>query len=98
VRRDVATRSHSGPALHLAGLAGGAALTGLAWLYLVGAAIDFGVAAVRGQGLAWVFSLGASVGAVVCLVLMLALLGRGLRSLGVVSDYRPKRAGGRRRR
>jgi hypothetical protein len=98
VRRDVVARPRSGPVLHLAGLGAGAVLTGLAWLYLVGAAIDFGLLAVRGERLAWVFMLGASLGAVVCLVLMLALLGRGLRSVGVVSDYRPKRAGGRRRR
>jgi hypothetical protein len=92
------TRPGSGPTLHVAGLGAGAILTGLAWLYLVGAAIDFGVLAVRGERLAWVFVAGASLGAVVCLVLMLALLSRGLRSVGVVSDYRPKRAGGRRRR
>lgn len=75
----------------------GAALTGLAWLYLVGAAIDFGVLAVQGQGSAWLFTVGAGIGAVVCLVLLLALVGRMLRMLGLMSDYRPRRAGTRRK-
>lgn len=82
----------------LAALAVGAILTGAAWLYLVGAAIDFGVLAVNGQGRAWLFTLGACLGAVVCLVLMLALVGRGLRTLGLLSEYRPRRAAPRRRR
>lgn len=73
-------------------------MTGVAWVYLVGAAIDFGVLAVHGEGSAWAFTLGASLGAVVCLVLMLALVGRGLRALGLLSDYRPRRAAARRRR
>lgn len=69
----------------------GLVLTGLAWLYLVGAAIDFGVLAVRGEPAAWMFTIGASAGAVVCLVLLLALLARGLRMVGLTSDYRPRR-------
>ncbi len=69
----------------------GAVLTGLAWTYLVGAAVEFGVLAVQGQAIAWLFTVGASVGAVVCLVLLLTLVGRGLRTLGLVSDYRPRR-------
>jgi hypothetical protein len=76
----------------------GVVLTGIAWFYLVGAAVDFGIVAVRGRSTAWVFTLGASLGAVVCLVLMLALVGRGLRTLGYLSDYKPRRSAARRRR
>jgi hypothetical protein len=85
--------------VQLAGAGLGIVLTGAAWFYLVGAAIDFGALAVRdGQGVAWLFTLGAGLGAVVCLVLMLTLVGRGLRTLGYISDYKPRRAGARRRR
>lgn len=90
-------RSGAGGALGPAVVTLGAVLTGLAWLYLVGAAIDFGVLAVQGQGSAWLFTVGASLGAVVCLVLLLALVGRGLRMLGLMSDYRPRRAAARRK-
>jgi hypothetical protein len=76
----------------------GAVLTAVAWFYLVGAAVDFGVVAVRGQSTAWIFTLGAALGAVVCLVLMLALVGRALRAVGYLSDYKPRRAAARRRR
>jgi hypothetical protein len=91
-------RADNAPLLHLAGNGVGAVLTGIAWFYLVGAAVDFGVVAVRGRSAAWVFTLGASLGAVVCLVLMLALVGRGLRTLGYLSDYTPRRSAARRRR
>jgi hypothetical protein len=67
-------------------------LTGLAWAVLVRAAIDFGTVAARGGLRGWVFTLGASAGAVVCLVLMLALGGRALRMLGFLSEYKPRRA------
>jgi hypothetical protein len=91
-------RADTTPLLHLVGNGVGAVLTGIAWFYLVGAAIDFGVVAARGRSMAWVFTLGASLGAVVCLALMLALVGRGLRTLGYLSDYKPRRAAARRRR
>ncbi len=78
-------------------MAVGAVLAGLAWFFLVRAAIDFGVLAVGGQGTAWLFMIGASLGAMACLVLMLALVGRGLRALGFLSDYKPRRAGARRK-
>ena len=96
--RDTPARTGPNPVpqLTLAGL--GVLLTGVAWYFLVGAAIDFGVLAVQGEGLAWLFTLGASVGAVGCFALLLALVGRGLRTLGFLSDYRPKRAGARRKR
>lgn len=83
--------------LAVAGL--GIVLTGVAWFYLVRAAIDFGALAVRdGQGAAWLFTLGAGLGGVVCLVLLLTLVGRALRTLGYISEYKPRRAGARRRR
>jgi hypothetical protein len=98
VQRKDSKRGDIGPLLQLAGTGVGAVLTGVAWFYMVGAAIDFGVVAVRGRSAAWVFTLGAALGAVVCLVLMLALVGRGLRTLGYISDYKPRRAAARRRR
>lgn len=90
------TREISGVQLVSLGL--GALLTGLAWVFLVGAAIDFGVLAVGGQSMAWLFTVGASVGAVVCLVLVITLVARGLRMLGLLSEHRPRRAAARRRR
>ncbi len=67
-----------------------------AWLYLVRAAIDFGGAARGGDTPAWAFTAAATLGASVCLVLVFVLLSRGLVTVGVVSDYRPRRAAGRR--
>ena len=91
-------RSGPGPWPQVAAHGLGALLTGLAWFYLVGAATDFGVLAVRGQTPAWAFTIAASLGAVVCLLLFLVLVGRGLRTLGIVSDYKPRRAAPGRRR
>lgn len=91
------SRASSRPLFQLAALAIGAILTGVSWTYLVGAAIDFGVLAREGQGSAWLFTGAASLGAIVCLVLFLALVGRGLRTLGFMSDYRPRRAAPARR-
>lgn len=73
-------------------------LTAVAWFYLVRAATDFGTVALNGRSAAWLFTLGAAVGAVMCFLLMLTLIGRGLRALGFITDYRPRRAGARRRR
>lgn len=97
-RRSSGAAALQHPVVQLTALALGALLTGLAWVYLVGAAIDFGVLAVRGEVAAWVFTFGASAGAVVCLVLMLAVIARSLRMLGFLNDYRPRRAAPRRRR
>ena len=91
-------RSGSGPLLQVGVLVLGAVLAAAAWFFLVRAAIDFGVLAVGGQGTAWAFTVGASLGAMACLVLVLALVGRGLRVLGFLSDYKPRRAGARRKR
>lgn len=92
------SRASSNPLIDLASVGVGAILTAVAWFYLVSAAIDFGVVAVREGGAAWLFSLGAGLGAAVSMVLMLALVGRVLRTLGFISDYKPRRAGARRRR
>ena len=75
----------------------GAVLSGVAWVYLVRAAIDFGRLARDGQSQAWLFTGAASLGAVVCLFLLLVLVTRALRALGIISDYKPRRAAARRR-
>lgn len=97
VRKHSESRASGKPLVLLGALALGVALTAVAWVYLVGAAIDFGVVARSGSPRAWLFTIGASLGAVVCLILLLALVGRGLRLLGFLSDYRPRRAAARRR-
>lgn len=76
----------------------GAVLAAVAWVYLVSSAVDFGRLARHGQPIAWLFTVGASLGAVVCLVLVFVLVARVLRSLGVIRDYKPRRAAARRRR
>jgi fumarate reductase subunit D len=98
VSRHSQTRTRSTPWALLGALGLGAVLTALAWLYLIGAAIDFGVLARRGQGEAWLFTAAASFGAIVCLVLFFALVGYGLRQVGLISDYQPRRAAPRRRK
>ena len=82
----------------LAALAFGAVGAGIAWLFLVKAAIEFGRLARDGQGLAWAFTAAASVGATACLLLMFVLAARVLVALGLVSEYRPRRSAGRRTR
>ncbi len=96
--RRVQKRSREISRVQLVSVLLGALLTGGAWVFLVGAAIDFGVLAVGGQGTAWLFTLGASTGAFVCMVLLIALVARGLRMMGWLSEYRPRRAAARRRR
>lgn len=95
--RRAATPARS-PLPLVTALVAGAAVTGAAWLYLVGAAIAFGELAVGGQPKAWVFTLAASLGAVLCLLLVLVLGAHALRTLGLVGDYRPRRAAPGRRR
>jgi fatty acid desaturase len=82
----------------LAALALGAVGAGLAWLFLVRAAIEFGRLARDGQSLAWAFTAAASVGAAACLLLMFVLGARVLVALGLVSEYKPRRSSGRRAR
>lgn len=92
------SRTSAAPLLQLAALAVGATLNVVAWTYLVRAAIQFGVMARDGQERAWLFTATASLGAIVCLVLFMTLVGRALRTLGFISDYRPRRAAPPRRR
>lgn len=79
-----------------AALVGGSVVAGAAWWFLVGAAIDFGRVARGGEGGAWVFTVLATLGATVCLLLVLLLLARLLVSVGLISDYTPRRSAGRR--
>ncbi len=74
----------------------GAVGAGVAWFYLVGAAIDFGRVARSGDSLAWTFTAAATLGATVCLLLVFVLLSRTLVSLGLANEHRPRRAAGRR--
>lgn len=80
----------------LAALVAGALACGGAWFFMVRAAIDFGRLARDGQGVAWAFTGAATVGATACLLLMFILVTRILMALGLVSDYKPRRASGRR--
>jgi fatty acid desaturase len=82
----------------LTALALGALGSGIAWLFLVKAAIEFGRLARDGQSLAWAFTAAASVGATACLLLMFVLGARVLVALGLVSEYKPRRSAGRRTR
>lgn len=92
------SRSDSRPTWYVVTTLLGAVLGGAAWFYLVRAAIDFGVVARSGGSIAaWGFMLAAALGATVCLLLVLGLVGRALTAVGLISDYKPKRAGARRR-
>lgn len=90
-------RAGPGPLQRAAPLLLGALVTTVIWLYLVGAAIDFGGVAIHGEIRAWVFMLAPMLGAVASLVVMMSLLTRALTELGVIGDGRPRQAGGRRR-
>jgi hypothetical protein len=83
--------------LPVAALGLGSVVALVAWWFLVRLAIDFVQLALYGEVLGWVFGGAASLGAVGCLLLVLALGARALRALGLVSDYRPRRAGARRK-
>ena len=82
----------------LAGLGLGALACGVAWFFLVRAAIDFGRLARDGETVAWAFTVAATVGATACLLLMFILVARLLMAVGLVSEYRPRRSSGRRTR
>jgi len=70
----------------------GALVASAAWLFLVRAAILFGRAARDGNGvLGWVFTAAASLGAVLCLMLVLTLLSRAWSAFAGHSDYQPRR-------
>jgi hypothetical protein len=76
----------------------GVVASGAAWVFLVNAAIDFGRLARGGDQVAWVFTAAATVGATVCLLLLFVLVARALTTLGLVSEYKPRRSSGRRGR
>jgi uncharacterized membrane protein YecN with MAPEG domain len=96
-KRRADKRKHAPRAL-LAVLAVGALGSGVAWYFLVGAAIEFGRVARRGQSEAWLFTGAATLGAVVCLMLLFVLAARVLAALGLVSEYKPRRSAGKRAR
>jgi hypothetical protein len=75
----------------------GAALAGAALFFLARAAIDFGQLGSDGELMAWLVALVAALGALVCLVLVLALVARVLFTLGIIREYKPRRLGARRR-
>ncbi len=79
-------------------LALGAILAGVAWVYLVRAAIEFGRLARGGDQMAWAFTAAATLGATVCLLLLFVLGSRVLVTLGLVSEYKPRRSAGKRAR
>jgi uncharacterized membrane protein YecN with MAPEG domain len=95
-RRAAAKRKT--PRALLVALTLGAIAAGVAWYFLVGAAIEFGRVARRGQDEAWLFAGAATVGATVCLLLVFVLAARVLAALGLISDYRPRRSSGKRAR
>lgn len=72
--------------------AAGAATAVAAWVATVIAAVEFGRWAREGDGLGWLFLAIGTVGAIACLLLALVLGVRLLLSLGLLSQYRPKRA------
>lgn len=82
------------PRLAVAYLLGTLATAG-AWVYLISAAITFGVLARSGTGTAWILTVLAGIGATACLLIALILLARLLREVGVLSPA--PGAGGRRR-
>lgn len=87
----------SGPLPYAVAMLLGAAGAGVAWLYLVNAAIDFSGVALSGELVGWLFMLAPSLGAVLCMLLMLTMVARALVALGIISDYKPRRSAGRRR-
>ena len=97
VSRHSEPRSGAIPIPYLIAMLLGATLAGVAWVYLVRAAIDFGLHARGGQQSAWLFTGAASLGGVVCALLFLVLAARALRALGVIGDYKPDRPAARRR-
>ena len=76
----------------------GVLASGVAWMFLVNAAIDYGRLARRGDTTAWLFTAAAMVGATVCLLVLFVLGARVLATLGLVSEYKPRRSSGRRNR
>lgn len=73
-----------------------AVLIAVAWVYMVRAAIEFGRLARGGESQAWLFTIAAALGAIACALLGLLLVARALRALGLIRDYKPRRAADRR--
>ena len=96
-KRRAETRKQAPRAL-VVGLALGALLSGVVWYFLVGAAIEFGRLARRGQSEAWLYTGAATLGAAICLMLLFVLGARVLVALGLVSEYKPRRSAHRRAR
>ena len=71
-------------------LAVGVTGAGVAWGYLVYAAIDFGSSARSGDTQSWWFLGMAAVGAVACLFIGLILVARVSRVLGITKAPEPK--------
>jgi hypothetical protein len=97
-RRRAEKQKHPERRLSMLLLALGALAAGVAWVFLVKAAIDFGRVARGGDQVAWVFTAGATIGATLCLLLLFVLVARVLVALGLVSEYKPRRSTGRRTR
>jgi hypothetical protein len=97
-RRRAEKKSDPGRRFPLLLLLAGALASGVAWIFLVNAAIDFGRLARSGDQTAWIFTAAATIGATVCMLLLFVLGARVLVSLGLVSEYKPRRSSGRRAR
>ena len=67
-RRRAERQKHPERRLPLVLLVLGALASGVAWVFLVQAAIDFGRLGRNGDGVAWFFAAAATVGATVCLL------------------------------
>ncbi|HET6560670.1 MAG TPA: hypothetical protein VFG72_02255 [Marmoricola sp.] len=70
----------------------GAVVAVAAWVLLVVVAVDFGNRGRDGDAVAWVFLGLAGLGAAACLVLALFLGRQTLVAVGVLTEYRPRRA------
>ena len=83
-RRQTAGGEEAGPVRRplLVALVLGALVCGVAWFFLVKAAIDFGRLARDGQGIAWAFTAAATIGATACLLLMFILVAAADRRRG----------------
>ena len=90
--RKTPTRRGFVALLPLLGYGVGVIVSAAAWLFLVKAAIDFGASARDGRDEAWWFMGLAALGAILCLLLTLVLLGRVLLAMGLISEVKPRRA------
>jgi len=79
-------------------LVAGTLAAGVAWVFLVNAAIEFGRVARNGNLVALAVCLAATLGGTVCLLLVFVLCVGLAGRLGLVSGYAPRRSSGRRTR